>query len=199
MKQAEHALTLKDKVVGLIWPHIVSIQCCRPSLHCRVSSTHRLISGCKMTLTHTTACLPSPSDPQAAGKKMAAKGFWHMNRQLSALHYPSLSELIERWLVWTGHAECFQAALLLLLQWWWWQAGLVSGSGGAAGGGSKEWSQCRAGWTGGATTRYSWEGDCQVPPAGPITLLHAGRRKQVLLLHHCKGKTPWNWVYEAIL
>lgn len=33
-------------------------------------------------------------------------------------------------------------------------------------------------------------GDCQVPPAGPITLLHAGRRKQVLLLHHYKEKTP---------
>lgn len=85
-----------------------------------------LIAGCKMTLTHTTSCLPLSSF-KASGKKMAAEMFWHMNvsRQLSALHHPSLSELTESWLVWTRHAECVQVAALQ-------QAGLVSGSGGAA-------------------------------------------------------------------
>lgn len=34
------------------------------------------------------------------------------------------------------------------------------------------------------------ERDCQAPPAGPIELLHAGSRKQVLLHHHYQETPP---------
>lgn len=131
-------------------------------------------------LTPKPTCL---SDPHASGEKMAAKMIWHMNasHQLSALHYPSLSELIVSWLVWTGHVERIQVVLLQ-------QAWFVSGSGGTV------MEVCL---NNGASARQVGqveqlpgiaERDCQVPPGGQILWLRAGSKKQVLLLHHTEGK-----------
>lgn len=168
-----YILTLEDKVVGLLWPHVVSIQQCRPTAHCSVSSSELLISGCKMTLTHSTIS-PAPTVPHAPGRRVAAKRKCFDTRvpptsSLSLLAL-SLSLSVSIWV----QLACLDKTC-------WLYPGCSAVVGGAC---AREWlGVClRSGVSAGQVEQVEWlagtaERGCRAPPAGAATPLQAGSRK----------------------
>lgn len=169
-----YVLTLEDKVVGLLWPHVVSIQQCRPTAHCSVSSSELLISGCKMTLTHSTTS-PAPTVPHGPGRRAAAKRKCFDTRvpPASSLSLLALSLFLSFWL----QLACLDKTC-------WLYPGCSAVAGGAC---AREWlGVClRSGVSAEQVEQVEWlagtaERGCWAPPAGPATSLQAGSRKRFI-------------------
>lgn len=91
LRYGENLLTLEDKVVFLIWPHVVLIQSCQPTFYCFVSYTQHW-HWITPTLTEVSF---------RGGSRAAAQMFEQVNPRFHpyALH-SLLSKLIESWAVW---------------------------------------------------------------------------------------------------